>query len=176
LCERVDYFADDLAEILRDILPKDEADAAEGLANRCFSEESDAVDQVDKLLGQTGTDIDQVVTDGKRRNAEVLLQEYARGEPDAVKLVDEHLAGGGESLDGLTAAALANSVDADKLIDFERIDCLISIAESRRNASLHEIDRRRVVLGATLRRNVQEIEDAEFKVIESTPAKGKNAH
>jgi hypothetical protein len=40
---------------------------------------------------------------------------------------------------------------------------------------LREIDRRRAVLGETLRRSVQEIEDAEFKVVETTPNKGKNA-
>ena len=54
------------------------------------------------------------------------------------------------------------------------IDRLISIAESRRNASLHEIERRRAILGETLRRSVQEIEDGEFEVIETTPAQGKN--
>ena len=54
----------------------------------------------------------------------------------------------------------------------ERIDRLITIAESRRNASLREIDRRRAVLGQTLRRSLQEVEDAEFKVIEPTPTKG----
>ena len=64
---------------------------------------------------------------------------------------------------------------AEKLDDIERIDRLISIAESRRNASLHEIERRRAVLGETLRRSVQEIEDGEFEVIETTPAQGKNA-
>jgi len=63
----------------------------------------------------------------------------------------------------------------EKLDYIERIDRLTAIAENRRNASLSEIDRRRVVLGATLRQSVHEIEDAEFKVIETTPAKGKNA-
>ena len=51
----------------------------------------------------------------------------------------------------------------------------ITIAESRRNASLREIDRRRAVIGETLRRSVQEAEDREFEVIEVTPAEGENA-
>ena len=72
-------------------------------------------------------------------------------------------------MDGFMAHALA-----EKLDDIERIDRLTTIAESRRNASLHEIDRRRAVLGETLRRNVREIEDGEFEVIETTPAQGKN--
>jgi hypothetical protein len=80
------------------------------------------------------------------------VQEYVRREPDAVKLVDELLTDAGESMDGLMADALANRLDS-----IERIDRLISIAESRRNASLHEIERRRAVLGETLRQSVQEI-------------------
>jgi hypothetical protein len=97
------------------------------------------------------------------------VQDYVRREPDAVNLVDELLTNAGASMDGLMADALA-----EKLDDIERIDRLISIAESRRNAGLHEIERRRAVLGETLRRSVQEIEDAEFEVIETTPAQGKN--
>jgi hypothetical protein len=63
-----------------------------------------------------------------------------------------------------------------KELDFiERVDRLTTIAESRRNASLREIERRRAVLGEALRRSVQEVEDGEFKVIETTPAKGKDA-
>ena len=73
-----------------------------------------------------------------------------------------------------TNVALTES--SDNLDDIERIDRLTTIAEGRRNASLREIDRRRAPLGARLRQTVQEIEDAEFKVIEASAAKGKNAH
>jgi hypothetical protein len=61
------------------------------------------------------------------------VQDYVRREPNAVTLVDELLTDAGGSMDGLMADALA-----EKLDDTERIDRLISIAESRRNASLHE--------------------------------------
>jgi hypothetical protein len=98
-----------------------------------------------------------------------LVQAYARREPQAVTLVHRLLADAGASMDGLMAEALA-----EKLDDIERIDRLTSIAESRRNASLHEIERRRAVLGETLRRSVQEIEDGEYEVIVTTPAQGKN--
>ena len=111
-----------------------------------------------------------VLDDAKGRKAKELVQEYVRREPDAVTLIDQLLTGAGKSMDGLTADALAEHLD-----DIERIDRLTTIAESRRNASLHEIDRRRAVLGETLRRSVQEIEDGEFEVIETTPAKGRNA-
>jgi hypothetical protein len=73
-------------------------------------------------------------------------------------------------MDSFMADALTEKLDY-----IERIDLLTTIAESRRNASLNEIDRRRVLLGERLRQSVQEIEDAGFKVIETTPTKGENA-
>jgi hypothetical protein len=98
------------------------------------------------------------------------VQEYVRGEADAVTLVHELLSGAGVTMDTLVADALGQKLDL-----IERIDRLATIAESRRNASLREIDRRRAVLGETLRRSVQEIEDGEFKVIETAPAKQTDA-
>jgi hypothetical protein len=98
------------------------------------------------------------------------VQEYARREPDAVTLVQDLLSRAGVSMDALVADALTKNLE-----DIERIDRLVTIAESRRNFILREIDRRRAVLGETLRRGVQEIEHAEFRVIETTPSKGKNA-
>ena len=114
--------------------------------------------------------MDDILDRARGRKAKELVQEYVRHEPDAVTLVHELLTGAGVSMDTFMAKALA-----EKLDNIERIDRLTTIAESRRNASLHEIDRRRAVLGETLRRSVQEIEDGEFEVIETTPAKGKNA-
>jgi hypothetical protein len=99
-----------------------------------------------------------------------LVQEYVRREPDAVTLIDELLTGAGMRMDALMANALIKELD-----NIGRIDRLATIAENRRNASLREIERRRAVLGETLRRSVQEIEDGEFEVIETTPDKGKNA-
>ena len=114
--------------------------------------------------------VDQVLDEAKGRKAKELAQEYARREPGAVTLVHELLAGAGLSMDRFMARCTLQKLD-----DIERIDRLITTAESRRNASLHEIERRRAVLGETLRRSVQEIEDGEFEVIEPTPAEGKNA-
>ena len=139
------------------------------LARECAQSEADAVDKVKKILAGIGLNMKQVLDDAKGRKPKELVQEYVRREPDAVTQVHELLTDAGVSMDGLMADALA-----EKLDDIERIDRLISIAESRRNASLHEIERRRAVLGETLRRSVQEIEDGEFEVIETTPAQGKN--
>jgi hypothetical protein len=86
------------------------------------------------------------------------VQEYVRREPDAVTLVQELLADANVSMDKLMADALAENLD-----DIERIDRLTTIAESRRNDSLREIERRRAVFGETLRRSVQAVEDGELK-------------
>jgi hypothetical protein len=175
LGENLDYdlysedFADDLAEILQDNLPEDQADSAQTLARECAQSEADAVNKVKKILAGIGLDMDEVLNDAKGARQKKLVQEYVRREPDTVTLVHELLTDAGVSMDGLMADALA-----EKLDDIERIDRLISIVESRRNTSLHEIERRRAVLGETLRRSVQEIEDGEFEVIETTPAQGKN--
>ena len=154
-----DDFADDLAEIIQD----------KTLARECAQNEADAVDKVKKILFGRLLDMDQVLDDAKGRKAKELVQEYVRREPDAVTQVHELLTDAGVSMDRFMAYALVQKLD-----DNERIDRLISIVESRRNASLHEIERRRAVLGETLRRSVQEIEDGEFEVIETTPAQGKN--
>jgi hypothetical protein len=55
-----------------------------------------------------------------------------------------------------------------------RIDRLITIAETRRNAMLREIDRRRAALSEALQRQVQEVE-GESEVVEKTPAEAKSA-
>jgi hypothetical protein len=55
-----------------------------------------------------------------------------------------------------------------------RIDHLTTIAETRRNAMLREIDRRRAVLSEALRRQVQEVE-GEYEVVEQPPGKAKSA-
>jgi hypothetical protein len=100
---------------------------------------------------------------------EELAQEYARREPEAIRLVDELLASSGRTIHDLVLEALPRDLD-----EIERIDRLISVAETRRNISLREIDRRRTVLGEALRRNLQEVEEGEFEVIETTPAEGQN--
>ena len=165
-----EYFADDLVEILQDHLPEDQAEDAQTLAHECARNEPDADDKVHELLAGISLDMDDILDGARARKAKELVQEYVRRKPDAVTLVHDLLSGAGESMDAFMAAAFGQKLDL-----IERIDRLITIAENRRDASLREIDRRREVLGATVRRSVQEIEDGEFEVIEATPAKGKNA-
>jgi len=70
---------------------------------------------------------------------EELVKEYVR--QDAVTEIQELLADAGLSLEALTADELA---DRPEYLDYiERVDRPVSIAESRRNASPREIERRR---------------------------------
>jgi len=109
----------------------------------------------------------------RSQKVEELVKEYVRHNADAVTEIQELLADARLSLEALTADELA---DRPKYLDYiERIDRLASIAESRRNASLREIERRRAVLGGALRQGVQDVEDAEFKMIERRQLKGKDA-
>ena len=113
--------------------------------------------------------MDNILESARARKAEELAQEYARRKPGAVKLVHMLLAQAGSSIDAIVAEALAEDLD-----NIERIDRLTAIAETRRNAMLREIDRRRSVLGEMLRQQVQEVE-GEYEVIEKMPAEAKSA-
>jgi hypothetical protein len=172
-----DHFEAYLTEILQDNLPEEQVDSAQALASKCARNEAGAVDKVNGILDRIGLTMDKILDEARANKAEHLVQEYARGKSDVVALIRKLIAGAGLQIDGLVADALIErEFRATTLLDYiERIDHLTMIAERRRNASLHEIDRHRTVLGETLRRSVQEIEDREFKVIETTPAKGKDA-
>ena len=165
-----EYFVRDLVQTFVGNLPEEEQQDFQALARKCAEDEPDADEEVNRLLARIGVSMESLLDDARDRKAKELVQQYMRREPDTVVQIDEFLTDASESTDGFIADALAANLD-----DIERIDRLATIAESRRNASLREIDRRRASLGQTLRRSVQEIEDGEFKVIETPPAKRKNA-
>ena len=52
-----------------------------------------------------------------------------------------------------------------KIHEIERIDRMTMAAEARRNAILREIERHRATFARTLRRAVDDVEDADFKVV-----------
>jgi hypothetical protein len=163
-------FADRLASRLKDYLPEDQADTAEQLAHACAQNDRDAEDKIEEIFEDT-TALNHILYEARAGKAKELAQKYVRREPDAVKLVDEILARAGVDLNDLVARQLGSS----RIDNIERIDRLAAIAESRRNTSLREIDRRRAVLGEALRRSVKEVEDAEFQVVETMPTKGQIA-
>ena len=112
----------------------------------------------------------------KNHKVEDFVQAYARREPHVVKQINKIFASTGQTMDDLIANAVADKAgySSDPLTTMERIDHLITVAETRRNAILREIDRHRAVLGGALRQNLQEVE-GEFKVIEKTPPQAMSA-
>jgi hypothetical protein len=131
--------------------------------------EPDADDKVNQILDDTDWDMDGVLNFAKTRKTENLVQEYVQCKPAAIKLVDKLLARANLSIDALIVGELPHALD-----NIERIDRLITIAETRRNVMLREIDRRRAVLGEALRRQMQEVE-GEFEVVDKTPAATESA-
>jgi hypothetical protein len=165
-------FEEVLAEILAEILPespeKNRAEEAKELARQYARSQPDAVKRVRVRLRAAELDADRILDQAKAQKAAELAQEYARREPEAIRLVNELLASTGQTMHDLVLEALPQNLD-----QIERIDRLISIAETRRNISLREIERRRTVLGEALRRNLQEVEEGEFEVLETMPAEGQ---
>ena len=159
-------FADELAEILQDNLPADQANVAHTLAQKCARNEKDAVDRVEKVLTAAELDWGPISERAKRQRAEELARDYFQIDPDATALVHKLFTAAGTSMDALMAKATSENLDY-----LERVERLITIAETRRDANLHQIERRKTVLGETLRRTAQQID--ELEVIETTPAKGK---
>ena len=171
-----DLYAKDFEEVLTDTLQENLAegqteDSVRELAHRSASNnDPEADDKVNTLLDTAGLSMDDILNRAQSIRVEKLAQGYARRQPQAVKLVDKLLDGAGRTMEGLIAEAMA-----EKLDDIERLDRLTTIAETRRNASLREIDRRRAMLGEALRRSVQKIEDGEFEVVKLAPAQGETS-
>jgi hypothetical protein len=165
-----EHFEQDLAEILQDNLAEGQTEVdAQALAHKCARDDPDADDKVNQILSGINLEMGEILAGARARKAEELVQDYLQRKPGSIKLIDKLLADAGLSIDALMVRALP--VELDKI---ERIDRLITVAETRRNAMLREIDRRRAVLSEALRRQVQEVE-GEFKVVERPPAATKSA-
>ena len=168
-----EHFKSYLTTILQNNLPTEQAGSAGTLAAECAPNNAEANEKLDEVLGSIGLEMNTVLDDARADKAKELAQGYVRGERDAVTLVNELLTDAGTSMDSFMTKALGDRIDK-----IERIDRLTAIAETRRNAALREIDRRRAVLGETLRRNVREIEEDDFAdgelVPELPPAEGKS--
>jgi hypothetical protein len=161
-----ELFESHLTKILQNNLPEDQVDSAGMLAAECAPDTDEANTKLDELLNSIGLNRDTVLDEARAQKAGELLQEYGRRDSETVRLVDGLLTAAGASIDFFMADAFIEQLEY-----IERIDRLATIAEDRRNALLAEIERRRAIFGTALRRSVQEIEDGEFRVIESKPAK-----
>jgi len=133
--------AEEAAEISEESLREYLAEEASELAHQYVRSEPDAVERVRQLLEADGRDadrmLDQILQQAKDQRAEALGRAYVRREPEAVQLVNEFLESSGRTMHDLTVEALPQNLD-----EIERIDRLLTIAETRRNISLREIDRR----------------------------------
>jgi hypothetical protein len=90
-----------------------------------------------------------------------LAAKWMSGDKEARKRFDEILNKAGLGMEGVMAEALSSKIDT-----FERIDRMLASSEARRNNALRGIDRHREALGAAMRRAI-EVEDAEFRVVET---------
>lgn len=154
-----------LAEILLDNLEEGQTEErARKLARDCARNSSEAVDAVNGILASIDMHMDEILDKAKADKAEEIARDYARHKPSALKLVDRLLAEAGVKMDDLVVEQFGTELQF-----IESIDRLITIAETRRNASLREIDRRRATFGAAVRRSVQQIEQDNVKLIETAP-------
>jgi hypothetical protein len=123
--------------------------------------------------------MDNMLDQAKANRAEMIVNEYARGEEGAIRQIAALLVLSRRAPDDLVAGALVQRIHewdkTDHLTIIERIEYQIAVSENRRNAILREIDRRRAVLGEALRRNLEEIEHAEFRQIKDASAETENA-
>lgn len=89
-----------------------------------------------------------------------IARRWAVGDEDAVQTVETTLGAAGLTMDAVMARTLGL-----KIHEIERIDRMTMAAEARRNAILREIERHRATFARTLRRAVEDVEDAYFKVV-----------
>ncbi len=89
-----------------------------------------------------------------------LVKNWARRIPAAVKKVNTLLTQANLTMEAVNACTLSNNIDM-----LERVDLIIAGLENRRNSILREIDRHRESLARRLRQNLEQIEDADYKVV-----------
>jgi hypothetical protein len=103
------------------------------------------------------------------KTAEKLATKWAAGDPRAVAKVDKLFAAAGLTMDALLAKAMPQWTN-----EVERLDGRIIEANQRYADLLDEIDRHRSTFGQRLRRTVQQVEDAQYHVIEGPKGETKS--
>jgi hypothetical protein len=120
------------------------------------------------LRGAIGNGI-SVVMDGLgydvrkgRGSANELAVNWAAGRKTARKEVATVLQRAQLTMEDVMAGTLETNLDA-----FERFDRMLASSEARRNNALREIDRHRAVFGAAIRQAINDVQDAEFRDVET---------
>jgi hypothetical protein len=91
-----------------------------------------------------------------------LGQRWAAGDEAVRTEVGAALNRAGLTIDDVTAKTAEEKIDT-----LERLDRMLASAEARRNNALRELDHHREALGGAARGAIDEIEDAEFREVES---------
>jgi len=99
-------------------------------------------------------------------------QQRERYEDSLAKMDDEEVLVVARAFDKLGLLSQTSGTDISetfvgKLDQVERVDRLLASVEARRNNTLREIDHHRATLGAALRAEVEDVEDAEFTDVET---------
>jgi hypothetical protein len=84
------------------------------------------------------------------------------GSKRARQEVDAILAKADLTMEEVTGKTFESKIDV-----FERIDRMSASAEARRNNALREIDRHRETVGVAARKAIDEVEDVEFRDVET---------
>jgi hypothetical protein len=99
---------------------------------------------------------------------ETVIANWGRRKRHAVAKVERLLRSNNIEIDETIAYLIPQMIDL-----IERIDHLVALSEARRNATVREIDRHRAAVGQTVPR--PQIEEGEYRVVETKAAGGKNA-
>jgi hypothetical protein len=92
------------------------------------------------------------------------------GDPSVVARVDEFLSVIGHTVESVTAEVFVTTSEA-----LERVDRMTMSAESRRNATLRDIERHRSSFARALRRASEEVVEAEFEDVAPNQRAQKDA-
>ena len=87
---------------------------------------------------------------------------WAAGEKSAKNEVARALRKAQLTMEDVMAETLQAKIDS-----FERFDRMLASSEARRNNALREIERHREALGAAVRRAINEVQDAEFRDVDT---------
>ena len=116
------------------------------------------------LRGATSSGISQVMyrLGYEEESAGELAANWAAGKKAAQKKVAAALQKAQLTMEDVMAETLEGKIDS-----FERFDRLLASLEARRNNARREIERHRAALGAAVRQAIDEVQDAEFRDVDT---------
>ena len=96
-------------------------------------------------------------------DADRFSHNWAAGDKRTRQELDDILSKAGMTMEEVTAKTFVDAIDT-----FERIDRMLASAEARRNNALREISRHRETVGDAARKAIDEVEDVEFRYVETS--------